>query len=615
MDFFGSQDTRKQQSLALLMCFIAAMLAMAAIIHIVVVVVTIPVVSEINFFAPTTQAKAFIAIIWLTCCAGCFFRILDVRAGGATLARRFGAVEATADGRYRDEKLLIDIVSEMSVASACAMPRVFLLHREESINAFVVGGFKGKEAIVVSQGALDNLDREQLSAVVAHEFGHIAQGDIPVNMRLLIALGGLNAIDEVGKLLMVRSGGQLVAQPGAIVGAVIRCIGSIGVFFGRLIRSAFSRQREFLADATAVQFTRNPEWLASALTVIRDRHDDAAVHSVHAEELTHLCIQSGDKVKWMDKVFATHPPVQKRIDAIDPHYAVKVRAKERAVEKEQPGVYRAGRGATVTPISTDAGVALGASLVVSDAAEMMLTDSASCLAILHAVFVSEDRAKSADYYSAIAFAYNKIFSHQVKEIRETLSTELHNNQLALIDKATAQLRDSIKLENRQRLLKSLEKLLMVEGEFTLMNYATLQLIRRKLDAEFPVLEQKADAEQGVAQASQAKTFDTMGREFALLLSLIVESSGNTSSQYDDQFENALKCYTKEHHPRRSSDEPGIVKELEASFQTLYVQPRPIREAFVQHCLEIAQSDGHIAKDEKALLDLFAASLKCNSIAA
>jgi len=612
MDFFGSQDTRRRQSIVLLLCFAVAMLFMAAVVHVIVVLVTMPFSSGINFSQPTTQAKAFIAIIWMACLAGCFFRILDVRAGGATLARRFGGIEATGNSRFREEKELLDIVSEISIASACTMPRVFLLHHESAINAFVVGGFTGKEALVISKGAIDKLNREQLSAVVAHEFGHIAQGDIPVNMRLLIALGGLNAIDEVGKLLMVRSGGELVAQPGVVVGFVIRLIGSIGVFFGRLIRSAFSRQREYLADASAVQFTRNPAPLASALSVIRDQHADEAIHSVHAEELTHLCFQTGEKLKWYDKVFATHPPIQKRIDAIDPHHAVKTRSKARVAKKQQPNLYRSGSGASVVPIS---GGTSFESLALSDQAAVLLGDSSSCLAVLHAVFVSDDSSKSKLYYSAIAFAYNKIFSHQVRDLREALNSELHNNQLAIIEKATEQLRDSVKLDNRQRLLKSLEKLLLVEGEFTLMNYATLQLIRRKLDAEFPVLDQKSDSSAGVALASQAKSFDTMGREFALLLSLIVESSGNDTKKHDEHFANALKCYTKEHHPRRTSEESGIVTELEASFQTLYVQPRAIREAFVQHCLEIAQADGHIAKDERALLNLFAASLNCNAIAA
>jgi len=283
MDFFGLQDSRKKQSAILLLFFIVAMLAMAIVVHVVATLVSLPLGKEISLTQPSTPAKAFIVLIWLTCLMGCFFRILDVKAGGVALAKRFGAFEASTSGRYRSEHVLLDIVAEISVASACTEPRVFVLHGEHAINAFVVGGFSGKEALVVTQGALDKLDRDELSAVVAHEFGHISQGDIPVNMRLLVALGGLNAIDEVGRLLMVENDtGQVLAQPGVIVGFVLRVIGSIGVFFGRLFRAAFSRQREYLADACAVQFTRNPEHVASALTKVRDEHDDQGIHSVHA---------------------------------------------------------------------------------------------------------------------------------------------------------------------------------------------------------------------------------------------------------------------------------------------------------------------------------------------
>jgi len=188
MDFFGLQDSRKKQSAVLLLFFVIAMLVMAVVVHVIATLVSIPLGNEINLAEPTTPAKLFIALIWLTCFVGCFFRILDVRAGGVALARRFGGVEASTSGRYRNEHELLDIVAEIAVASACTEPRVFVLHREQSINAFVVGGFSGKEALVVSQGALDKLNRDELSAVVAHEFGHISQGDIPVNMRLLIAL-------------------------------------------------------------------------------------------------------------------------------------------------------------------------------------------------------------------------------------------------------------------------------------------------------------------------------------------------------------------------------------------------------------------------------------------
>lgn len=648
MDFFGSQDNRKKQSLLLLVCFVAAMLAMAAVIHVVAVFINVPLSGKLDFGNPPGPAKAFIVLIWLTCLAGGFFRILDVKAGGAALAQRFGATEVQPKSRFREETELLNIVDEIGVASATTPPPVFILHREDSINAFVVGGFKGREALVVSQGALEKLDRDQLSAVIAHEYGHITQGDIPVNMRLLVALSSLNAIDEVGKLLMVRSReGELFAQPGVVVGIVLRALGSIGVFFGHVIRSAFSRQREFLADACAVQFTRNPESVASALTDIRNDVTDAAIHGVHAEEITHLCFQAGDVTRWYKQFFATHPPVQKRIDAIDPHYAAKARAKKRRSDhSDKPKVKQGGSAASnVTNINVGNGTTAlqfaqapevsnsslaqtlsptGGIGVLSDKAAMMISDPSSCLAVLHAIFVSDDRSNSKAYYEAIAFAYNKVFAHSVKDIAESIPKALATEQLAIIEHATAQLRHSIKLENRQRLLKSLEKLLVVEGEFTLMNYATLQLVRRKLDAEFPVLETKvgittdtnagSNAEEQVdnapAQGMKVKTFDKMGEEFALLLSLMVESSGNSGERIDEQYKIALACYTKHHHPRRLSNEPGIVKELEAAFQTLYVQPKAIRESFVQHCLDIAQADHHIAKEEHALLNLFAASLNC-----
>lgn len=611
MDFFGSQDSRQKQSAILLSFFVLAMLAMALVVHVVAIVISMPVSTNVDFANPSKPAKAFIALIWLTCIVGCLFRILDVRAGGVALARRFGGIEAVGAGRYRKEQELLDIVAEIAVASGCDLPRTFILHREKSINAFVVGGFRAKEVIVISQGALQKLNREQLTAVVAHEFGHIAQGDIPLNMRLLIVLGGLNAIDEVGKLLMVRYEGKFAMQPGLVVGFVIRAIGSVGTLSGRLLRAAFSRQREYLADACAVQFTRMPEHLAAALAVIRDEHDEEGIHSVHAEELAHLCFQAGEMRQWHKRIFATHPPIQKRIDTIDPFIDTKQRARKRAENKASASLYSVGNGTKVVPLSTDE---IRGGTAISDRTAMALTDVSSCLAVLHAIFVSPDSAKSKLYYKAIAFAYNKLFASQVREMQDTLGHDLQTNQLAVIEQATAQIRDSIKLENRQRLLKSLEKLLLVEGEFTLINYATLQLIRRKLDAEFPILEQVAKTSTA-ASGTNVKTFDTMGQEFALLLSLIVEASGNSSATQEQQFQLALKCYTKDYHPRRSGDEKGIVKELEASFQTLYVQPRPIREAFVKHCLEIAQADGHIARDERAMLDLFAASLKCDLMAA
>jgi len=159
----------------------------------------------------------------------------------------------------------------------------------------------------------------------------------------------------------------------------------------------------------------------------------------------------------------------------------------------------------------------------------------------------------------------------------------------------------------------LERLLATDDHYDLMSYATLQLVRRKLDVEFPVIETLADSEHDGAEARLAKNFDSMGAEFALLLSLMLETSGAKPEQLEADFKRVLTCYTQSDYPRRTAEEAGIIEELEDAFQTLYVQPKPIRLAFVQHCVEIVRSDGHVARAEVALLELFAAALGCEEM--
>ncbi len=621
MDFFNQQDKKKTSSHIILAGFVVALFCTAVLVQLSAALFAYPLSKEFEPFVVTIPTMAFIGIIWTVSLAGAFFCFLDVRGGGATLARRFGAIPLPARMK-RQEKQLNDIVSEVAIASGCAVPEVFILEREHSVNAFVVGGFGGSEVLVLSRGALDSTDRDELKAIVAHEFGHIAQGDVALNMRLLVALNGLNAIDDMGRILMLKHDGELVAQPGAVVGFVIRVIGFSSSFVGRLMKAAFSRHREYLADACAVQYTRNPHALASVLNLIQEQDNEQLSSVKQAQSISHLCIHVGsteslafdfaDIKKRLLRVYATHPPIQKRIDKVDPHFAVKRRSKVRSAVPRAARHYSSAVGGSAMPVSTEF---TPVTTELSDKLSLALSDSAACLTALHAIFVSDDEQKRPAYYEAIGFAYNNVFAHQVQQMRENLDTELHTEQLQIIEKATSVLSETVQLENRQKLLKSLEKMLAVESEFTLMNYATLQLIRRKLDVEFPVLDTLAGEKDELAQARKSKAFDNMGEEFALLLSLVIEAAGTGMDTYDERFKLALSCYTKEDLPRRSSEEPNIIKELEAAFQTLYVQPRAIREAFVQHCIELSQSDGHVAKAEQALLNLFAASLKCDPVAA
>ncbi|MBX2882983.1 MAG: M48 family metalloprotease, partial [Granulosicoccus sp.] len=577
MDFFSQQSIRKRHSLFILVGFVMAMLAIALIIQISVAGFSMFLGESKSIWIPSTQAIVMVGIVWLTLLAGSFFRALDVRAGGAVLARRLGAVHASNRARHDKEKVLLNVVAEVSIASGTVQPEVYVLRNESSINAFVLGNASNRNVIVVTNGALEAFDRDQLQAVVAHEFGHIANGDLPLNMRLLVALGGLMAIDEVGRWLYSKGPGNNF-HPGIIVGALLIGIGSVGVFAGKLIRAAFSRQREFLADASAVQFTRNPLALASALGTIKSRDDEPALHSPHMQELVHLCFRMGITRKWFYKLLNTHPSLQDRIDAIDPHYAVKQR-KERDRQANNSelsgsamqGMLSAGDSDLAghnDQISSTILSDCEDHIVPSDRIFLLLGDQTSWLAALFAVFANSDPIKHTAYLNTIAFSFDQQFAAKVKDVLRLLPDEFKHEKVSVITHVTDNLRQSVEAKTRQQIVHKLEQIIAAGNDYDLVSYATLQLIRRKLDLEFPILESLADHRTPVAQARKVKTFDAMGGEFALLLSLVVEASGATATQLDEQFKRVLKCYTQTSYSRRTANETGIIDELEAAFQTL-----------------------------------------------
>jgi Zn-dependent protease with chaperone function len=613
MNFFDQQSWTRRQSFFLLICFVAALIATGIVIQVVVAGFSIFLGESTEFFNLSTPAATLIGLVWGMIFLGALFRSMDVKGGAKKLAKRFGAIQVSDRSRDENEQQLRNIVAEISIASSTPQPDIYVLRRETSINAFVLGSppiadQPRRHVLVLSQGAMDCFTRDELKAVIAHEYGHISNGDITLKMNLLIALGGLMAIDEVGRMLIGKNSDEIF-HPGVIVGFLLRVLGSFGVFFGQLIQCAFSRQREYLADACAVQYTRNPYALASALNVIKRRTEEPALHSIHAQELAHLCFQSGQTKQFFNRLFVSHPTLQNRIDAIDPNFSVKNK-KARKAKKSKDGRVSADEGCILSDIGQGVASEPMVEPVLSDGVQILLSDIPSSMAVLFAIFISEDTNNRRDFFNAVAFAFNRKFAARIKELSSILPVEIQNNQLALIDLATKTISASTSPEDRQRLLVKLEGLVSATDDFDLMSYASLQLIRGKLGLDFPVIKTLAD--EHLAQGRHVKTFDSMGSEFALLLSLIVEYSGASETLQNLEFERLLKCYTATSYPRRSKKETGIVSEVSAAFQTLFVQPKPIREAFLQHCIEIVKQDGYIARAERSLLDLFAASLGCQS---
>ena len=236
-----------------------------------------------------------------------------LRRGGKAVAEKLDGRPIIGKGRTRDEKRLINIVEEMAIASGVSAPRLYLLP-DEGINAFAAG-FNAKDAVIgVTQGAISQLTRDEMQGVIAHEFSHIYNGDMRLSMQMLAVYGGLITLGFLGGMLVGSKMGVIVV----LMGIVLAIGGFTGSFFVRLIEAAVSRQREFLADATAVQYTRNPQSLAGALKKIGG-YAGSNICAKKARKYKHLYFATGVSSA-MKGWFASHPDLSERIRRIDPQW-------------------------------------------------------------------------------------------------------------------------------------------------------------------------------------------------------------------------------------------------------------------------------------------------------
>ncbi|MFT3684343.1 MAG: M48 family metallopeptidase [Phycisphaerales bacterium] len=245
-------------------------------------------------------------------------KYIGLRQGGSAVAQGLGARRVPHGTHDLAERRLLNIVEEMALASSVPVPDVFVME-ESGINAFAAGHSPSDAAVAVTRGALQRLNREQLQGVIAHEFSHILNGDMRLNLRLMVLLFGIGCVGFLGRILLELRGGR--KNPLPFVGIVLMVIGAVGVFFAGLIRAMISRQREFLADASAVQFTRNPDGLAGALKVIGGSGVGGRIESVKAAECSHMMFASPEsKLFSGGGLAATHPPIEERIRRLDPHW-------------------------------------------------------------------------------------------------------------------------------------------------------------------------------------------------------------------------------------------------------------------------------------------------------
>jgi Zn-dependent protease with chaperone function len=349
MDFFERQHDARRKTKLLVSLFIAAVAGILAVLYTVAVLV---------MGGPPWQPDlalivggAVIAVVG----GGSIFKTMQLSQGGSAVASMLGGTQV--DPHTSDPKLrqLLNIVEEMSIASGVPVPDVYVLMDDPSINAFAAGFTTGSAVVGVTRGTMERLTRDELQGVIAHEFSHILNGDMRLNIRLMGILFGILCLTLLGQILFRMS---IYTRPrnndkngAALVVALIAAglsliiVGWIGVFFARLIKAAVSRQREFLADSAAVQFTRNPEGIAGALHKISQ--GSSIITSAHAEEASHMFFGNGIRESWFS-LLSTHPPIPERIRAIapnfDPSNVKKIRPPERPMDGKAAPVKRSWLG-------------------------------------------------------------------------------------------------------------------------------------------------------------------------------------------------------------------------------------------------------------------------------
>ena len=501
MDFFQHQERARRKTGLLVLYFILAVAAVVLCVNLALLLafvwMDVQLVPPSQWFShPLTLWITLFTLLVMVC--GCLFKTWQLRRGGKGLAAMLGARPIDPDTRHGDEKKLINVVEEMSIASGIPAPQLYVLDKEEAINAFVAGFRPSETVLVVTHGTLKKLDRDELQGVIAHEFSHIFNADMRLNLRLIAVLAGILAVGKIGEFMLRgssrrstsnRKGNSLI-----LVALALVVVGYLGLFFGRLIKAAISRQRELLADASAVQFTRNPAGLAGALIKIRNG-DGSHLDSVHAEDMSHMCFGETLGFRFRN-LLATHPPLDDRLGALGSDWVARARSRARSATQaatpstasvpEGVSAFQGDSGASVEPATSrrvgtvsDADLGYARTLLETLPADLhkKLHNPHQAELALYALILS---SSDSDPQRLLQSAGLGEHLSDLLPLRQQLSELGSRLRLPIIDLALPTLKGQPSAQ-RKAILERLTSLTQADQRTTLFEWALVALARQQLD--------------------------------------------------------------------------------------------------------------------------------------
>ena len=626
MNFFTQQHKARQRTSLLVLYFILAIVLIVVAVNVAAYVIFYLSSTDTSFSAePWFEQPYWIWISVATILVIMFGTVRDLvrlGGGGTAVAEMVGARRISSATSDPDEKRLINVVEEMSIASGTPRPALYVMDDEPAINAFVAGYRPTEAVLVVTRGALQTFDRDELQGVIGHEYSHILNGDMRLNIRLWGIVSGILLIGQIGHFLIrsLRYSGSSRKGKGQgmaaifVLGLALFIIGYIGLFFGRLIKAAVSRQREFLADASSVQFTRNPDGIAGALWKIKENTGGSLLNNEHAEDVSHLCF--GPSLNFsLENLFATHPPLDDRIRAVDPGFIPHRKAKTVAGPgaPAAPGAamgFAGGGGTAVTATSEQITASVGniSSAHLDFAASLHQAMPPALLEALR----GEDGVACVIYGLLLAGSSTE-HMNAACEIIKTRAGEStaeraskHAQQIARLG-ARARLPiinlalPTLKMLNqdaRKKFLDTVVALIRMDKKYTLFEFTLLTILQDHLAATA----HKAD------KAKYFKYEDVL-EELRILFTVVARTGTSSLDQVQKTFRDIMGTFTKT--PGEPVPEKICTMQcLSATLMKLGALSPLLKQSVITACADCVLHDGVVQPGEAELLQAIAASLDC-----
>ncbi|HTT07189.1 MAG TPA: M48 family metallopeptidase [Gammaproteobacteria bacterium] len=569
--------------------------------------------------------------------SGTAYTAIQLSGGGQALAEMVGATRIRPATQETNERKLMNVVEEMSIASGTPVPAVYVMEDESAINAFVAGTRPAETVLVVTRGALEQLNRDELQGVIAHENSHILNGDMRLNIRLMSVLAGILLIGKLGGFLLRSLRGTSGRSSGrgrdsgnaALVilalGLILLAIGYIGVFFGRLIKAAVSRNRECLADASSVQFTRNPDGIAGALWKIKESTAGSLLGSMHAEDLSHFCFATSLNVSF-SSLLATHPPLEDRINAINPRFMVMAKARQLTESARQriadekigassvvadgkrelppipfisPFASAQAIAATVgnpTAQHVDHAVQLHGSL--PENLLRAVHDIAGARQVIYALLIAGTDPKQQPAARALVVKQEgEEFAATAADLMQTVIQAGAGARLPIINLALPALKQ-MPAEQRQAFLNAVETIIAVDARRTVFEFVLMTLLREHLIVDG-----------GMSDVVKYRSIDPVMPDLQLLLTVLARVGTCRPEEAAGGYQRVMAIFT----PEPSEPVPAARCTMQALGQALHnlsLLTPLLKRSVITACADCVLRDGRVAPAEAELLQVTAEVLDC-----